>query len=265
MALEPCLLPGHPLWEVFHESSKWRSEHLAEVARRARARASAPVTVTRRPVVESASQFPFPEIGSGLMVSLGEALKRRRSSRALAGRPLGWDQIGTLLWAAGGALPDASPTGHRRRTFPSAGACYPVEIYFCLPIPPVGAAVGPYCYLPEQAGYAALPCAHPLEELLAASAYPELVAPAGLLVFVVGVPARVTSRYGARGYRFVLIESGHIGQNLYLAAAAMDLGVVALGGWDDALVDRWLGLDGIRASSLYALAVGHPEGEHGRD
>jgi SagB-type dehydrogenase family enzyme len=265
MALEPCLLPGHPLWEVFHESSKWQSDHFAEVARRARALASAPVTVNRRPIGESGPQFQFPEVASGLVVPLGEALKRRRSSRALAGRPLGWDQIGTLLWAAGGALPGVLPTGHRRRTFPSAGACYPVEIYFCLPVPPDGAAAGPYCYLPEQGGYAALPCEHPLEELLAASAYPDLVAPAGLLVFVVGVPARVTTRYGARGYRFVLIESGHIGQNLYLAAAAMDLAVVALGGWDDALVDRWLGLDGIRASSLYAIAVGHQARDHVRD
>jgi SagB-type dehydrogenase family enzyme len=65
-------------------------------------------------------------------------------------------------------------------------------------------------------------------------------------------------KYGARAYRFALMEAGHVGQNLLLAAAALGLGAVPLGGFYDREVDAFLGVDGIYEASLYLVPVGYP-------
>lgn len=63
-------------------------------------------------------------------------------------------------------------------------------------------------------------------------------------------------KYKERGYRFVLLDAGHIGQNLYLMATALDLSVVSIGGFFDDDVNDLLRLDGVNESALYVIAVG---------
>lgn len=54
----------------------------------------------------------------------------------------------------------------------------------------------------------------------------------------------------------MLLEAGHIGRNLYLAATSMGLGACAVGAFlDDALNDL-LGLDGQEEAVLYVVSVG---------
>jgi SagB-type dehydrogenase family enzyme len=71
---------------------------------------------------------------------------------------------------------------------------------------------------------------------------------------------RTRFKYGQRGYRFTLLEAGHVGQNLVLAATALGLGSVAVGGFFDCRVEELLSVDGVNESALYAVAVGPPEG-----
>ena len=65
-------------------------------------------------------------------------------------------------------------------------------------------------------------------------------------------------KYGLRAYRFALLEAGHAAQNLLLAATALDLAAVPLGGFFDRILDATLGLDGVDRSSLYVICVGSP-------
>lgn len=269
MALEPCMIPDQPLWEVFHESSKWKPSDWAEVSRRAAAHARAGGPAPARPRRGPLLALPAPVSGARLGVGLDAALHRRRSAREFAGLPLDLEEAGTLLWAAAGMIAaGGSGVGgsglHARRTVPSAGACYPIDAYFWFPIPPGGVHPGPYYYDASAHGAPLVALGPPessLSDLLTASAFPALIEHAGLLIVLAGVFARTTDRYGARGYRFVLLEAGHAAQNIYLAAAALDLGAVALGGLDDAMLDALLGLDGAHASVLYAVAVGRNLGD----
>lgn len=264
MALEPCMIPEHPLWEVFHESSKWKPSDWAEVSRRAAAHARAGEPAPARPRRGPLLTLPVPASGAGMGVGLDAALRRRRSAREFAGLPLDLEEAGTLLWAAAGMIAAGGSGLHARRTVPSAGACYPIDAYFWFPSPPGGVHPGPY-YYDANAHSAALVTLDPpessLSDLLTASAFPALIEHAGLLIVLAGVFARTTDKYGARGYRFVLLEAGHAAQNIYLAAAALGLGAVALGGLDDAMLDALLGLDGARTSVLYAVAVGRIPGD----
>ncbi|MGI8420822.1 MAG: nitroreductase family protein [Gaiellaceae bacterium] len=63
---------------------------------------------------------------------------------------------------------------------------------------------------------------------------------------------------GLRGYRFALLEAGHLAQNLLLTGTALELACIPLGGFFDRRMDDLLDLDGVNESMLYAVAVGRP-------
>ena len=67
---------------------------------------------------------------------------------------------------------------------------------------------------------------------------------------------RNRNKYGERGYRYVLHEAGHIGQNVYLVSEALGLKCCALGGTRDENLEKFIDIDGVTESVVYALALG---------
>jgi SagB-type dehydrogenase family enzyme len=98
--------------------------------------------------------------------------------------------------------------------------------------------------------------ASPLEVLREAAIYPEIVAGCAATLLVTGVFWRSRFKYGLRGYRFVLLEAGHLAQNVLLVCAALGLAAVPLGGFYDRPIDELLGADGVNESVLYAVCLG---------
>ncbi len=72
----------------------------------------------------------------------------------------------------------------------------------------------------------------------------------------IAVAYRTTWRYGQRGYRYLHLDAGHVGQNLYLAAEAIGAGACAVAAFDDKLINNLLGLDGDSELVIYLAAVG---------
>ncbi len=72
----------------------------------------------------------------------------------------------------------------------------------------------------------------------------------------VAVPYRMTWRYQERGYRYLHLDAGHVCQNLYLAAEAIDAGVCAVAAFDDDALNTLLCLDAKEAFVIYLAAVG---------
>jgi SagB-type dehydrogenase family enzyme len=70
---------------------------------------------------------------------------------------------------------------------------------------------------------------------------------------------RAKWKYRERAYRYIYMDAGHIGQNLYLAATAMNLGCCTVGAFYDEEVDRLIGIDGREEISVYLGAVGRIE------
>jgi len=58
-----------------------------------------------------------------------------------------------------------------------------------------------------------------------------------------GVYARTAIKYGDRAKRYVHMEAGHVGQNIYLQATALELGTVMVGAFYDEKVQRLLQLE----------------------
>lgn len=198
---------------------------------------------------------PLPSPRTAGELSLEQALARRRSVRDFASDPLTLSQVGQLLWAAQG---DSDPAGGRR-TAPSAGGLYPLEVH---------AAVRRVAALPAGV-YRYLPGSHSLERVRAGSVAEPLadaalsqtaVAQAPLTLAVSAVFSRTTGKYGERGRRYVVLEAGHAAQNVCLQAVALGLGTVTIGAFSDESAARVLGLPRDE-TVLYLLPVGVPAGQ----
>ena len=77
-------------------------------------------------------------------------------------------------------------------------------------------------------------------------------------VFVVtGVVSRTAQKYGRRAMRYVLIEVGHVSQNLLLQATAMGLGTVPVGAMREEEVSKILSLPADH-TPLFLIPIGAP-------
>jgi SagB-type dehydrogenase family enzyme len=217
------------------------------------ARASAARSVKRHRQVPR-QLLPPVDLGPA---TLAQALTERRSRRVYAAAPLGLHELASILHAAYGANGGIGGTTQVLRSTPSAGALYPLELY---------AACGRVDGL-EPALYHYDPLDHTLERLRAiafaeelgpVTPYPDLLAESAAVVVATAVFWRCRFKYGARAYRFVLLEAGHLAQSLLLAAAALDLAVTPVGGFYDRLVDGFIDVDGIHEASVYLFPVGRP-------
>jgi nitroreductase len=85
--------------------------------------------------------------------------------------------------------------------------------------------------------------------------YTAALSEAAAVIVLTGISAKSRLKYGERGYRFTLLEAGHIAQNALLTASALMLDACPFGGFIDDL-DRLLGIDGLDEVSLYLVAVG---------
>ena len=81
---------------------------------------------------------------------------------------------------------------------------------------------------------------------------------APIVIVIAAVYERTTSRYGERGIRYVHMEAGHVGQNLYLQAVAQGLGMVVVGAFYDDQAQKILRLPADH-KLLYLIPVGRPK------
>jgi len=191
--------------------------------------------------------LPEPRLESE--VSVEEALAGRRSVRTYADAPLSLDEVAQLLWAAQGITGSGG-----RRTAPSAGALYPLEVY--LAVGEVeGLDAGLYRYLPDSHELALLR-REDVREALAETALSQDWMQEGAVTFIItAVYERSTVKYGERGVRYTDMEAGHAAQNLYLQAEALGLGMVTVGAFNDEQVGSILGIPE-EETPLYLIPVG---------
>lgn len=211
-----------------------------------------------RRIHSGARRVALPGADLDIALPLGAALASRRSMRDYAETTLPKLPLGKLLYACAGVNGTISFEGVvlGARTYPSGGGLYPLEIYPVLQRVE-GIADGIYHYDPF---------AHELEEVRLGNFHAEfaamtfgqdMLATANAILFITAVLERSMWKYGQRGYRYVWIEAGHLGQNLYLVSGALGLAPVALGGFYDAEADALLGVGGAE-KTIYAICVGQP-------
>ena len=186
---------------------------------------------------------------------LRQAIERRRSCRRYAETALSLEELSFLLWCTQGVR-QLQPDVATFRTVPSAGARHAFETYL-LVNRVEGVVPGLYRFLAIEHQLAEVRTGADLGDKLARACFGQQFVAASAATFVwTALAYRMTWRYGQRGYRYLLLDAGHACQNLYLSAEAIACGVCAVAAFDDAAVDRLLGIDGRKHFAVYLAAVG---------
>ena len=180
---------------------------------------------------------------------LFELLAQRKSTREFGGAPLTLAELAEILHSCRIV---AKSEEFERRTYPSGGARFPVEIY------PVvfrvdGLEAGCYHYDIEDtalellwrkdlSGWTADIVSDPVENPSTA-------------LMMTSVLARCEVKYGARAYPFSMIEAGHMAQNIALAAGRLGIGSCMVGGYINDYIAEILDLTDDEIP-VYGVALG---------
>lgn len=211
------------------------------------------------------STFPLPKDFSKLAFTgnILDLIHARESRRQYADEPLSLLELSFLLYSTQGVRRYA---GRRNpvtfRNVPSAGSRHSFETYLFLNHVE-GLKKGIYHYLPAN---------HELElwedrddyetELTQALCGQYFAASAPVLFVWASIPYRMEWRYGQKAAKYILLDAGHVCENLYLACEAMGLGTCAIGAYDQDCMDELLGFppgpsgEQLYQCSVYMAAVG---------
>ncbi len=244
--------------ETYHEASRISSvmidPHVRGAAlldRSAELRATVTRASARR---HNKASVPLPP-SVPLELSLGEAIAARRSNRAHTGDAMSLAQLGSIL-RAGYGVTGSAPDGAPLRAVPSGGALFPLDLYVaCSHVDGLGCDLHHYDPLRDALELARSFAPAELERLTPA---PSAIRDAAAVVLVSAAFWRARFKYGQRGYRFALLEAGHVAQNILLAATALGFAGVPLGGFFDRQVNDFLELDSLHDAALYLIPIGLP-------
>lgn len=241
---------GVPLRELFHENTKkfyfGSSEEFQKQA------------------PSEWSETEYKSYGTAERVSLDtEAETTQRVDDVINGRrsPVAFEEhavtkaeLGSILRTAAGITDRGPSSDDHRRAYPSAGGNYPLELYVCV-LEGENIDTGLYHYDVLNHDLAALKRGVNPDE------WAFITLPKGapsFVVFVTAVEYRMTRKYGNRGYRYILMEAGHLMQNLCLAAQARGLGGRPYAHILEDDVDNYIGLNS-GEWTLYAGVFGKPD------
>ncbi|WUH89172.1 SagB family peptide dehydrogenase [Streptomyces sp. NBC_00433] len=202
---------------------------------------------------------------------LDEVLLARRSTHGRYQGSFSLDELSTLLHYSAGTASDkrlpGTSTTYRVRTYPSGGANYPIRlVMYCHEVE--GVERGTYLYDPEAHALELLSAGDISPQLLQTSPWldPRVPAPKAtgkleaadcpLWVFPVADLTHQRLAYGLRAYRLVLVECGHLAQNLSLVATWMGRSCIGISGYMDDAVNQLLDVDGVNSSVMYLYLIG---------
>ncbi len=192
----------------------------------------------------------LPAVKISRTLSVEEAISKRRSRRRFKDISLDQKKLSHLLWAGQGIT-----NKHGFRAAPSAGATFPLTIYVVIGNVE-GIPAGLYRYKPDSHSLEVLSKGDLRKDLSRGALGQAMIAEAPVSIVIAADYSRTTGRYGQRGRRYVDMEVGHAGQNIYLECEVLGLGTCAVGAFNDKGVKELLG---IVEEPLYIMPIGIPD------
>lgn len=199
--------------------------------------------------MEKIIKLPSPVYDSN--TSIEEALLKRRSVRYYSSKQLNLTELSQILWSAQGITDKISGL----RTAPSAGALYPLEIYVVV-ANVKSLEPGLYKYNPNSHIIARILKGDIRDEISNSSLKQESITISSAIIIITAIYDKTSVKYGKRAERYVHMEVGHTGQNIYLQCTSIGLGTVMIGAFNDDALKRVLNLpDNENPLALYPLGV----------
>jgi len=209
-------------------------------------------TVGQRDVISTIS-LPSPILTGNMSVE--QAIQDRRSVRHYTNQSITLQDVSQLLWAAQGITDKAD----NLRAAPSGGQVYPLEVYIIVGKGGVdGLGEGVYHYVPSNNSLEKTSEIDVRSDLSQAANGQIWVKEAPVDIVITGDYNKMIDKYRDEmlSIRFVNLEAGHAGENIYLEAGARGLVTVSLGSFKDDQVHTILGLPD-NENTIYIFPVGH--------
>jgi SagB-type dehydrogenase family enzyme len=196
------------------------------------------------------------DFGSIVRIPLIDALANRKSRRAYTDEPLSLEELSFLLWATQNVREVDKNKVWTKRAVPSGGGRQPFETYMIVNRVN-GLEKGVYRYIPIEHKLLVVSKGFPDESDLNGKAwFQDFIGKAPVIFVWAAIPYKTEWRYSIISYKDILIEAGHICQNLYLACEAIDAGTCAIAAYDQKTVDEIIGVDGKDEMTVYLSPVG---------
>ena len=142
------------------------------------------------------------------------------------------------------------------RTVPSAGARHAFETYLFVQNVE-GISEGFYRYLPlEHQLYFEFQEEQGAQKIVQATFTQTFIGKAPLVFIWSVIPYRMEWRYDIAAHKVILLDAGHVCQNLYIACEAIGAGTCAIAAYDQEGMDSLLRLDGEDEFVIYLAPVG---------
>jgi SagB-type dehydrogenase family enzyme len=212
----------------------------------------------QKPVPLNAQLIDIPKVNPDVikLTDIYSCIKRRRSIRKYSNEALTFNELSFLLWATQGVQRVFGDNFSTFRPAPSGGARHPFETYLTVSNI-AGLDTGIYRYLALSHQLHFLFPADDLKRRLAEVTPDQPFVGESAVVFIWScIPYRGEWRYHLAAHKMMLIDAGHLCQNLYLACTAIGCGACAVGTYDQEKLDCFLGLDGEEEFSVYLAPVG---------
>ncbi len=185
-----------------------------------------------------------------------DAIFRRQSHRKFKSEHLTLAELAFLLWSTQG-IKNKSRSGSTTRMVPSAGCRHPFETYLMVNCVE-GLESGVYRYLPKEHALVLECLDKDLVDNLTLAAMGRVFIGSAPVTFVwTSIPYRSEWSYTTAAHRVILMDAGHICQNLYLAAEAIGCGTCAIASFKQELMDKLVKVDGVDEFTVYMAPVGN--------
>lgn len=212
----------------------------------------------QKPYDKNGKIINLPEVDKNILKKndLYKCLKERRSIRQYSDKPLSLKKLSFLLWGTQGVDKIIRNGYATLRPVPSAGARHPFETY--LAVNKVSELdKGVYRYLPLTHQLLFLFSKDNMSRELNKAVFGQNFVGNSAVVFIWScIPYRTEWRYSILSHKAMLLDAGHICQNLYLACEAIGCGTCAIAAYDQEAIDKFLKLDGNDEYVVYLAPVG---------
>ena len=191
--------------------------------------------------------------------NLIQNIGNRKSHRQYTNKPLTLEELSFLLWASQGVKSVYERDNKSYATFrtvPSAGSRHPFETYLLINNV-TGLKKGLYRYIAiEHKLIFIRELKNQREKITDATLGQKFTGMAAVVFIWSCVAYRGEWRYNIAAHKAMLLDAGHICQNLYLACEGINAGTCAIAAYDQGKVDNIIEVDGENEFSVYLSPVG---------
>jgi len=189
-------------------------------------------------------------------IPLIDAIANRASQRVFTDEPLTLEELSFLLWSTQGVREVDKNKVWTKRAVPSGGGRQPFETYLLVNLVD-GLKRGVYRYLPIEHKLILVTENLPdADDLMKKAWYQNFIGKSAVVFVWAAIPYKTEWRYSFISYKDILIEAGHICQNLYIACEAIGAGTCAIAAYEQKTVDQLIQVDGENEMTVYLSPVG---------